>query len=221
VLEGDRERGDGGVYQVFVQNGAEVLWRSDRGDAGSGGYHLFAGGEVAYLCAGEREGFGGGGFGQEGEYPGGGADHVRMFLIWFFTLDPDDKQMRANIPRVLYLADESAKRAYDNLKEAGYYNNLVSGNISQQVTVDSVQLDMSVYPYAFTSYGTEKLVRTSSVTLRSLVTRGRLRNVNPVIITRMVSWWSAGRRWRIRICREGEEDEVAGGELAKEETSLF
>jgi conjugative transposon TraK protein len=105
-------------------------------------------------------------------------DHVRMFLTDFFTLDPDDKQIQATIGKALYLADESAKRAYDNLREAGYYNNLVSGNISQQVSVDSVWLDMGAYPYRFRSYGTEKLVRSTSTTLRTLVTQGYLRNVN-------------------------------------------
>src|SRR5690606_15440163 len=44
-------------------------------------------------------------------------DHVRMFHYYFFTLDPDDKVIQRNITKALYLADESAKRQYDNLKE--------------------------------------------------------------------------------------------------------
>src|SRR5690349_24426644 len=57
-------------------------------------------------------------------------DHVRMFHHYFFTLDPDDKVIQANITKALYLSDESAKRQYDNLKESRYYSNLISGNIS-------------------------------------------------------------------------------------------
>lgn len=105
-------------------------------------------------------------------------DHVRMFHHDFFTLDPDDKQIQAGITRALYLADESAKKAYDDLKEAGYYNNLVSGNISQTINVDSVQVDINQYPFSFKCFATEKLVRSTSTVTRSLVTQGYLRNVS-------------------------------------------
>jgi conjugative transposon TraK protein len=105
-------------------------------------------------------------------------DHVRMFHHYFFTLDPDDKQIQAGITKALYMADESAKKAYDNLKEAGYYNNLVSGNISQTIEVDSVQVDMNQYPFYFKCLATEKLIRSTSTITRSLVTQGYLRNVS-------------------------------------------
>ena len=105
-------------------------------------------------------------------------DHIKVFHEDFFNLDPDDKQIQATINRALYLADESAKTQYDNLRESGFYSGLISGNISQQVTIDSIQLDMSRYPIYFRCYGTEKLIRTSSVATRSLVTQGFLRNVN-------------------------------------------
>jgi conjugative transposon TraK protein len=104
-------------------------------------------------------------------------DHVKVFHQDFFTLDPDDKQIQATITRALYLADASAKKAYDDLKEAGYYNNIVSGNISQTVNVDSVQVDMNQYPFYFKCFATEKLERSTSTVTRSLVTQGYLRNV--------------------------------------------
>lgn len=105
-------------------------------------------------------------------------DHVKVFHQDFFTLDPDDKQIQATITRALYLADASAKKAYDDLKEAGYYNNIVSGNISQTVNVDSVQVDINQYPFYFKCFATEKLVRSTSTVSRSLVTQGYLRNVS-------------------------------------------
>lgn len=80
--------------------------------------------------------------------------------------------------KALYLADESAKKAFDDLQEKGYYNSLVSGNVSQQLTVDSISLNTVTYPYAFTCYATEKLIRSTTVTVRSLVTKGDLRNVS-------------------------------------------
>lgn len=101
-------------------------------------------------------------------------DHIRTFHSYFFTLDPDEKSISAGVTKALYLADGSAKRVYDNLKEAGYYNNLISANISQSVEVDSIALGTEA-PYSFTCFATQRLVRSSSTLLRRLVTRGRVR----------------------------------------------
>ncbi|MBS1501077.1 MAG: conjugative transposon protein TraK [Bacteroidetes bacterium] len=101
-------------------------------------------------------------------------DHIRTFHEDFFTLVPDEKQIQATINKALYLADGSAKTAYDNLQEAGYFNNLVSANINQQITVDSIRLDMDHYPYGFTCYATEKLVRATTTTTRRLITQGKV-----------------------------------------------
>jgi conjugative transposon TraK protein len=101
-----------------------------------------------------------------------------MFHHYFFTLDPDDKVIQSNIIKALYMADATAKTAYNNLKESGYYANLISGNISQQIEVDSVQVDINQYPYYFKCFATEKLIRSSSTLKRSLITQGYLRNVS-------------------------------------------
>jgi len=101
-------------------------------------------------------------------------DHIKTFHEDFFTLVPDDKQIDATMTKALYLADGSAKTAYDNLKEAGYFNNLVSGNINQQVQVDSIRLDLNAYPYGFTCYATEKLIRATSTVTRKLITQGKV-----------------------------------------------
>src|SRR6185312_1596651 len=104
-------------------------------------------------------------------------DHVKTFHQLFFTLDPDDKVIQANITKALYLADASAKREYDNLKENGYYANVIAGNISQEIQVDSVSVNVNVYPYYFRCYATQRIIRTTSIVNRSLVTEGYLRNV--------------------------------------------
>jgi len=105
-------------------------------------------------------------------------DHVKMFHHWFFTLDPDEKVIASNIGKALYLADGSAKAAYDNLREQGYFANLISANISQTITVDSVLLDMHEEPFSFKCYATQVLVRSTSTVSRQLVTQGYLRNVS-------------------------------------------
>jgi hypothetical protein len=54
---------------------------------------------------------------------------------------------------------------------------MVSGNISQQIGIDSISLDMNSYPYYFKCLAKEKLIRTTSITTRNLITEGYLRNV--------------------------------------------
>ncbi len=105
-------------------------------------------------------------------------DHVKMFHHWFFTLDPDEKVIQRNMLLALNLADQSAKKSYDNLKEQGYFTNLISANISQEIAVDSVELNLDVYPYYFKCFATQQLVRSTSTVVRRLVTQGYLRNVS-------------------------------------------
>jgi conjugative transposon TraK protein len=105
-------------------------------------------------------------------------DHIKMFNQYFFTLDPDDKVIESNLTKALYLADASAKRAYDNLKENGYYANVISGNISQQISIDSIRLDLNQYPFYFRCFGMEKIIRPTSTVTRDLITEGYLRNVS-------------------------------------------
>ncbi|AMJ63988.1 conjugative transposon protein TraK [Hymenobacter sp. PAMC 26628] len=105
-------------------------------------------------------------------------DHVKRFHEFFFTLDPDAKAIEHNVTQALFLADESAKREYDNFKESGYYNNLIQANISQHITVDSVTLNPATYPYYAKCYATEQIIRSSSVTTRNLVSECYLRDVS-------------------------------------------
>nr|WP_307866657.1 conjugative transposon protein TraK [Pedobacter sp. ASV19] len=104
-------------------------------------------------------------------------DHIRSFHQFFFTLAPDEKLILNNITKALYLADESAKGAYDNLKEGNYYSNIISGNVSQSILVDSITVNTNVYPMAFRFYGKQEITRPTTIAIRSLVTEGYLRNV--------------------------------------------
>jgi conjugative transposon TraK protein len=107
-----------------------------------------------------------------------GRDHVRNFHHYFFTLDPDEKVIRQNVTKALYLADNSAKAVYDDLKESGYYSGIISGNISQEIHIDSIRMDISNYPYLFRCYATQEIIRPTSIVTRRLVTEGALRNVS-------------------------------------------
>lgn len=103
--------------------------------------------------------------------------HINRFHQHFFELSPDEQLIANQINAALYLADQSAKRAYDNLKEKGFYNQLLAGNVSQEIEMDSIQISLEAHPYEFTYYGKQKIVRTTSEVIRVLITRGRLREV--------------------------------------------
>ncbi|MCH7408985.1 conjugative transposon protein TraK [Belliella sp. DSM 111904] len=105
-------------------------------------------------------------------------NHVRMFHHYFFSFSPDEEYIHKQIKRAFYLADQSAKKAYDNLQEKGFYNQVLAGNVSQEIEMDSLKLQMDSHPYHFTYYGKQKIVRTTSEVLRLLVTQGKLRAVN-------------------------------------------
>jgi conjugative transposon TraK protein len=104
-------------------------------------------------------------------------DHIAMFHHYFFTLDPDEKVIQNNLSRALYMADVSAKKQYENLKENGYYANIISANISQQITIDSISVSTLTPPYYFKCYAKEQIIRTTSIATRNLVTDGFLRSV--------------------------------------------
>jgi len=105
-------------------------------------------------------------------------DQVQRFHELFFTMEPDKDYIEANIRSALYLADRSAMDQYQSFKENNVYNQVIASDISMTVLTDSIQVNFSTYPYRFTYYGKQKIVRTSNITLRRLETSGRLRNIS-------------------------------------------
>jgi conjugative transposon TraK protein len=105
-------------------------------------------------------------------------DHIKTFHQNFFTLAPDDKLIQANITTALYLADGSAKREYDNLKESNYYSNVISGNVSQTIQVDSITVNTASSPFYWRFYGKQQITRATTIATRSLITEGYLRSVS-------------------------------------------
>jgi conjugative transposon TraK protein len=130
--------------------------------------YILSGAKAMEAVAGERK----------DNIPVEARDHIRTFHLLFFTLDPDEKVINDNLSRALYLADGTAKRVYENLKESAYYAGVISANISQRLTVDSLRLDLSAYPYYFRVYGQETIIRTTSIVTRDLITEGYLRDVS-------------------------------------------
>ena len=72
-------------------------------------------------------------------------DHVTRFHEFLFNLSPNKEAIQRNVDRALTLSDESAYNYWRDLTEKGYYQRLISANISQQMVVDSVKVDMQNY----------------------------------------------------------------------------
>jgi conjugative transposon TraK protein len=103
-------------------------------------------------------------------------EHVKRFHELFFTLSPDKNAIESNIRRALFLVDKSAFGYYKDLQEKGYYNRIISGNINQNLQVDSILCDFDSYPYKAVTYARQLIIRESNLTERSLVTRCNLIN---------------------------------------------
>jgi conjugative transposon TraK protein len=105
-------------------------------------------------------------------------EHIRRFHELFFTLSPDKEAIEYNINRALYLADKSAFTSYKDLVESGYYNRIISGNVTQQIWVDSIQCNFDTYPYEAHVFARQHIIRESTVTERNLTSSCRLRNTS-------------------------------------------
>lgn len=103
-------------------------------------------------------------------------EHVRRFHELFFTLSPDKSAIESNIQRALMLSDKSAFNYYKDLSEKGFYNRVISGNINQNLVVDSISCNFDVYPYRIATYARQMIIRESNITERSLITSCRLLN---------------------------------------------
>ena len=116
------------------------------------------------------------------------SDIIRFHSL-FFTLTPDDKYIEYQMKQAMYLVDESGALQYNNLKEKGFFNSILSSSAVLTITMDSVYLDVP-HKY-FRYYGKQKIDRRSSTLTRSLVTEGYLKdldvrsdnNPNAVLIT--------------------------------------
>jgi len=114
---------------------------------------------------------------------------INRFHALFFTLTPDDKFIEYQMKQAMYLVDESGALQYNNLKERGFFNSILSSSAVLTIQTDSIYLDMA-HKY-FRYYGKQKIDRRSSVVIRSLVTEGYLKdldvrsdnNPNAVLIT--------------------------------------
>jgi conjugative transposon TraK protein len=102
------------------------------------------------------------------------AEIIRFHNL-FFTLPPDNEYIEKNIHAALYLSDGSALAQYNTLKEKSFFSKLISTSSFITCTVDSVQIDLNTGRWKY--WGKEKIQRPSDITIRNLVSQGRLQDI--------------------------------------------
>jgi conjugative transposon TraK protein len=101
--------------------------------------------------------------------------HINLFHSMFFSLTPDDKYMEYQMKMAMYLVDESGMKQYNDLKENGFFNSILSSSSVLTLETDSIMLDMNKKYFRY--YGKLKIDRRSSTVVRSLVTEGYLKDM--------------------------------------------
>ena len=100
---------------------------------------------------------------------------IEFFHRLFFTLAPDDSYIKENVEKSLYLIDDSGKKEYANLREKGFYNQLISSNSMVTIHTDSIKLDIEKMRFMY--FGTQIINRKSSMIKRKLITEGFFQNI--------------------------------------------
>ena len=100
---------------------------------------------------------------------------IELFHRLFFTLAPDDAYIKENIEKSLYLIDDSGKKEYTNLKEKGFYNQVISSNSIITIRTDSIKMDLPTKKFIY--YGTQMINRKTAIILRKLITEGQFNDM--------------------------------------------
>lgn len=101
--------------------------------------------------------------------------HINLFHSLFFTLAPDDKFIEYQMKKAMYLIDESGALQYNNLREKGFFNSVLSSSSVLTIQTDSIHLDPASKYFRY--YGKQTIDRRSSTVVRTLVTEGYLRDL--------------------------------------------
>ncbi|MDR2774260.1 MAG: conjugative transposon protein TraK [Tannerella sp.] len=104
-----------------------------------------------------------------------GMSHVNMFHSLFFNLPPDDRYIQNNVIRAMYLIDDSGISVYNDLREQGFYNQIVANSTLVSIKADSIMYDVQTKKFRYA--GTERIERPTSIVKRNLITEGMLRRV--------------------------------------------
>lgn len=100
---------------------------------------------------------------------------VELFHSIFFNLTPDNTFIEYQMKKAMFLVDESGVAQYNNLKEAGFYNSILSSSAVLTLQTDSIKLDQGNSHFVY--YGKQRIERASEILTRSMITEGYLKDI--------------------------------------------
>lgn len=101
--------------------------------------------------------------------------HISRFHSLFFSLIPDEHFIESQMRQAMYLIDESGAAQYNNLKERSFFSSVLSSSAVLTIQMDSIFLDEKKGYFKY--YATQRIDRKSMLTIRTLITEGRLRDL--------------------------------------------
>ncbi|WP_149914975.1 conjugative transposon protein TraK [Sphingobacterium cavernae] len=101
--------------------------------------------------------------------------HVNLFHMLFFTLAPDEKFIEYQMKKAMYLIDETGALQYNNLREKGFFNSILSSSAVLTIQTDSIHIDPERKYFRY--YGKQTIDRRSSTVVRTIITEGHLHDL--------------------------------------------
>lgn len=85
-------------------------------------------------------------------------NHIKKFHRLFWNIDQFN--MQTNTEESLYLIGSTGKELYLSLKAKMHYTRIKTQNLVQNLTIDSMKIDMDISPYKAAVYGKLNIKRT-------------------------------------------------------------
>jgi len=104
-------------------------------------------------------------------------NHITMWHQFFYNIDPDPVDIKVRIEKAAFLIDDSGKLIDSKRNETNFYSQLVSGNISTRVYIDSIIPALENGVYHCRIIARLKYIRSSKVTEKHLDSQCNIRMV--------------------------------------------
>lgn len=102
--------------------------------------------------------------------------HLTMFHMLLYDAIPNIAIINERHALAMEMADESVWRYLKDLEESRYFSTIVDLNMSQQIQVDSMNVNIDVYPYRAEVFTSLTVMRASTIAVYFLRTECTLTN---------------------------------------------
>jgi conjugative transposon TraK protein len=104
-------------------------------------------------------------------------NHITMWHLFFYNIDPDPVDIKVRVGKASFLIDDSGKLIDSKRNETNFYSQLVSGNISTRVYIDSIIPKLENGIYHCKIIARLKYIRSSKITEKHLDSECNIRSV--------------------------------------------